>query len=66
MVCCKGQCWRFGEYEKGGKKQEDEERGAGVFPNSYEEEEVPSKIIRWAEERDKLFFACVIKFETGG
>ena len=29
-VCCKGKGWIVGEDHKGGKNQEDEERGGGV------------------------------------
>ena len=31
-VCCKGKGWRVGGYHKGGKNQEDEERGGGMCP----------------------------------
>ena len=30
------------------------------------EEEASSPILRWVEEIDKCFFACVFKFERGG
>ena len=66
MVCCKGQCWRVGEYHLGWKNQEDEERCGGMCPKCGGEEEVPSPIRRWAEETDNLLFTCVFKFEKGG
>ena len=65
-VCCKGQGWRVGEYHRGGKKQDYEERGGGTCPECGGEEEVPSPIQIWIEERDKLLFTCVFKFERGG
>ena len=33
-VNCKGQGWIVGEYHKGGKKGEDEERSGGMFPEN--------------------------------
>ena len=45
--------------------QEEEERGGGICPGYSGEEEVPCPIRRWAEERDKLLFACVFKFKRG-
>ena len=58
-VCCKGQGWRVGEYHKGGKNQEYEESGGGVFPGCDGEEEVTISIQRWADERDKFLSSCV-------
>ena len=60
-VCCKGQGWRVGEDHKGGKKQEDEERGDGVCPECGGKKGFPCPIKIFSEERDKLFFA-IFKF----
>ena len=60
-VCCKGQCWRVGEDHKGGKKQGDEERGGGIFPERGWEEEVVRPIRRWEEEIDRFFFSGLFK-----
>ena len=65
-VCCKVQGWRVGEYHKGGKKQEDEERGSGMCPECGGEEEVTCTVLRWAEEIYRFFLACVFKFKRGG
>ena len=65
-VCCKGQGWIFGEDHKGVKNQKDEERGGGMCTWCGREEERPSLIQRWTEERDKFFFTCVFKFEIEG
>ena len=48
-VTCKGQGWIVGEYHKGGKNQEDEERGVRMCREWVGEEEVPSPIKIWAE-----------------
>ena len=37
-----------------------------MYPGCGGEEEVPSPIQRWVEERDKFLIACVFKFKRGG
>ena len=51
---------------KGGKKQEDVERGGGMCPVCVGGKEFPSLILKWAEERYEVFLACVSLFETRG
>ena len=46
-VCCKGKGWRDGGEHKGGKNQEDEERGGGMCPCFGGEEEMLSSIQIW-------------------
>ena len=65
-VCCKVHVCRVVENHRGGKNKQDEERGGGMCTGFVGEEEAPITIIKWAEERDKFFFARVFKFERGG
>ena len=44
---CKFQGWIVGEYHKGGKNQEDDERGGGIFTVCGGEEEVTCPIRKW-------------------
>ena len=48
------------------KKQEDAESCGGMCPGCGVEEAVPCKIRIWEEEKDELFFACVLKLDRGG
>ena len=63
---CEGKGWIDGGEDKGGKNQEDEERGGVMCPICGREEEVLSPIRRQAEERDEFFFSVICMFERGG